>query len=60
MINVHATDTEFKANTCVNMVTSASTLDRKAVLRGIQGMSMKERTQLLDELILEDRLSLGF
>jgi hypothetical protein len=35
-------------------------LDRKAVLRGIQGMSMEERTQLLDELILEDRPSLGF
>jgi hypothetical protein len=57
-INTRAADTESEANTCVNTVTSLS--DRKAVLRSIQGMNMEERTQLLDDLILEDRPSLGF
>jgi hypothetical protein len=57
-INAHAADTESEADTCINMVTSSS--DRKAVLRGIQGMSLEERMQLLDDLILEDRPSLGF
>jgi hypothetical protein len=57
-INARAADTESEADTCVNTVTSTS--DRKAVLRGIQGMSLEERTQLLDDLILEDRPSSGF
>jgi hypothetical protein len=58
MINARTTDTESEADTCVNTVTSTS--DRKAMLRSIQGMNMEERTQLLDDLILEDRPSSGF
>ena len=38
----------------------AMTPDRKAVLKGILGMSTEERTQLLDELILNNQLSLSF
>ena len=34
--------------------------DRKAALKGILGMSAEERTQLLDELILNDQPSLPF
>jgi hypothetical protein len=34
--------------------TIAVVLDRKAVLKGILEMSAEERTQLLDELILND------
>ena len=34
--------------------------DKKAVLKGILGMSAEERTQLLDELILNDQLSSSF
>ena len=36
------------------------TPDRKAILKGILGMSAEERTQLLDELILNDQPSLSF
>ena len=36
------------------------TPDRKAVLKGILGMSTEERTQLLDELILNDQPSSSF
>ena len=42
----------------VNVV--AMTLDRKAMLKGILGMSAEERTQLLDELILSDQPSSSF
>ena len=38
----------------------AATPDRKAVLKGILGMSAEERTQLLDELILNDQPSSSF
>ena len=41
-----------------NMV--AATPDRKAVLKGILGMSTEERTQLLDKLILNDQPSSSF
>jgi hypothetical protein len=57
-INARAADTESEAGTCINTVTSSS--DRKAVLRSIQGMDMEERTQLLDDLILQDQPSSGF
>jgi hypothetical protein len=60
-INARAADTESEADTLVNVATtSASSLDRKAVLRGIQGMSPEERTQLLDELIVSDQSSSSF
>ena len=40
---------------CVNV--TAATPDRKAVLKGILGMSAEERTQLLNDLILNDQPS---
>jgi hypothetical protein len=36
-------------------VTTASTPDRQAVLKGIQGMSAEERGKLLDELIMTEQ-----
>ena len=52
--------TEVEENAPINANTVAETLDRKAVLKGILGMSAEERTQLLDELILNDQPSLSF
>jgi hypothetical protein len=55
-INARATDVKSETDTLVNATTtSALSLDRKAVLWGIQGMSPEERTQLLDELIINDQ-----
>jgi hypothetical protein len=60
-INARATDVDSETDTLVNVATtSTSNLDRKAVLRGIQGMSPEERTQLLDELIVSDQSPLSF
>jgi hypothetical protein len=36
-------------------VTATSILDRRAVLKGIQGMSAEESGKLLDELIILDQ-----
>jgi hypothetical protein len=41
--------------TVVEVATATLVPDRKAVLRGIQGMSMEERSTLLDELIMMDQ-----
>jgi hypothetical protein len=59
-INARTIETESE-----NGVTSVATitvpdLDRRAVLKGIQGMNMEERTQLLDELLISDQPSSSF
>jgi hypothetical protein len=36
-------------------VAATSVPDRRAVLKGIQGMSQEERSTLLDELIMTDQ-----
>jgi hypothetical protein len=36
-------------------ITTVSTLDRQAVLKGIQGMNAEERGKLLDELIMTEQ-----
>jgi hypothetical protein len=57
-INARTAETEAKDN--ILTIITAPNLDRKAVLKGIQGMNMEERTQLLDELIMSDQPSLSF
>ena len=57
---IAAQTTEIKENAPVSANMVAETLDRKAVLKGILGMSAEERTQLLDELILNDQPSSSF
>ena len=52
--------TEVDEDTPVSANAVAMTPDRKAVLKGILGMSTEERTQLLDELILNDQPSSSF
>ena len=52
--------TEVEEDAPVSANTVATTLDKKAMLKGILGMSAEERTQLLDELILTDQLSSSF
>jgi Zinc knuckle len=51
---------EIEENAPISANTVVETPDRKAVLKGILGMSAEERTQLLDELILNDQPSLSF
>ena len=57
---VAAQTTEINEDAPINANTVAATLDRKAILKGILGMSAEERTQLLDELILNDQPSSSF
>ena len=57
---VAAQTTEFEENVPVSANAVAETPDRKAVLKGILGMSAEERTQLLDELILSNQPSSSF
>ena len=57
-ITAQTTEIDEDAPVSVNAV--AATPDRKAVLKGILGMSIEERTQLLDELILNNQPSLSF
>ena len=57
---IAAQTTEIKENAPVSANTVAETPDRKAVLKGILGMSAEERTQLLDELILNNQPSSSF
>ena len=57
---VAAQTTEIDEDAPVSTNTVVTTPDRKAVLKGILGMSAEERTQLLDELILNDQLSSSF
>jgi hypothetical protein len=52
-MNVHVTEAD--EETVVEVAATASVPDRKAVLKGIQGMSMEERSMLLDELIMTDQ-----
>ena len=52
--------TKINEDAPINANVVAATLDRKAVLKGILEMSAEERTQLLDELILNDQLSSSF
>ena len=52
--------TEVDENAPVSANAVATTPDRKAILKGILGMSAEERTQLLDELILNDQPSSSF
>jgi hypothetical protein len=59
-INAHAIEGETESDSVNAAMTSTSSLDRKAVLKGIQGMSMDKRTQLLDELIMSDQPSSSF
>jgi hypothetical protein len=51
-INTHTIETELENDVASAATITAPNLDRKAVLKGIQGMSMEERAQLLDELII--------
>jgi hypothetical protein len=46
---------EADEETVVEIATTTSVPDRKAVLKGIQGMSQEERSTLLDELIMTDQ-----
>ena len=55
-----AQTTEIGEDIPVNANVVAVTPDRKAMLKGILGMSTEERTQLLDELILNDQPSSSF
>ena len=57
-VSARTTEIDDNAPVSANMV--AATPDRKAVLKGILGISTEERTQLLDELILNDQLFLSF
>ena len=57
-ISTQAIEANDNASVIANAV--ATTLDRKAILKGILGMSAEERTQLLDELILNDQPSSSF
>jgi hypothetical protein len=57
-ITTQTTEIDEDVPVSANMV--AMTPDRKAILKGILGMSAEERTQLLDELILNDQPSLSF
>ena len=57
---VTAQTTEIDEDAPVSTNAVVTTPDRKAVLKGILGMSAEERTQLLDELILNDQLSSSF
>ena len=57
---VAAQTTEIEENAPISANAVAETPDRKAVLKGILGMSAEERTQLLDELILSDQPSSSF
>ena len=57
-ITTQITEVEEDVSVSANVV--AATLDKRAVLKGILGMSAEERTQLLDELILTDQPSLSF
>ena len=57
---IAAQTTEIDEDAPVSANAVAVTLDRKAMLKGILGMSVEERTQLLDELILNDQLSSSF
>jgi hypothetical protein len=51
---------KIKENAPISANVVVETLDRKAVLKGILGMSTEERTQLLDKLILNDQPSSSF
>ena len=57
---IAAQTTEVEGNAPVSANAVAETPDRKAILKGILGMSAEERTQLLDELILNDQPSSSF
>ena len=57
---VAAQTTEIEEHAPIGANVVAKTPDRKAVLKGILGMSAEERTQLLDELILSDQPSSSF
>ena len=51
---------EIEENPPISANAVVETPDRKAVLKGILGMSAEERTQLLDELILNNQPSSSF
>jgi hypothetical protein len=51
---MNARTIEADEETIVEIATT-SVPDRKAVLKGIQGMSQEERSMLLDELIMTDQ-----
>ena len=57
---ITAQTTEIDEDAPVSANAVAVTPDRKAMLKEILGMSTEERTQLLDELILNDQLSSSF
>ena len=57
---IAAQTTEVNEDVPVSANTVATISERKAVLKGILGMSTEERTQLLDELILNDQPSSSF
>ena len=57
---ITAQTTEINEDIPVSANVVSMTPDRKAVLKGILGMSTEERTQLLDELILNNQLSSSF
>jgi hypothetical protein len=57
---VAAQTTEIEENAPIGANAVVEAPDRKAVLKGILGMSAEERTQLLDELILSDQPSSSF
>ena len=57
---VAAQTTEIEENASISANAVVETPDKKAVLKGILGMSAEERSQLLDELILSDQLSSSF
>jgi hypothetical protein len=52
---MNARTIEADEETVVEVAATTSIPDRKAVLKGIQGMSQEERSTLLDELIMMDQ-----
>jgi hypothetical protein len=44
----------------VNAMQTASSPDRKAILKGIQGMSSEERNLLMDKLLTSEAMSSSF
>ena len=57
---IAAQTAKIEENAPISANAVAETPDRKAVLKGILGMSAEERTQLLDKLILNDQPSSSF
>ena len=57
---VAAQTTKIDEDVPVSANAVAMTPDRKAMLKGILGMSAEERTQLLNKLILNDQPFLSF